>query len=85
MITPQRTKMRFRVEWRISVCITLILCWARSVSAFAAATKTDTHPTDVRELKQSLDKIFAEEMEKEHIPGAVFVLVKDGAVLFSKG
>ncbi|HKY44533.1 MAG TPA: hypothetical protein VJM50_15700, partial [Pyrinomonadaceae bacterium] len=42
-------------------------------------------PTDVRELEQFLDKIFTEEMEKAHIPGAVFVFVKDGAVLFSKG
>jgi CubicO group peptidase (beta-lactamase class C family) len=45
-----------------------------------------THgPTDARELEQFLDKIFAEEMLKEHIPGAVFVFVKDGAAFFSKG
>lgn len=40
---------------------------------------------DTRDLQAFLDPIFAEEMEKEHLPGAVFVLVKDGKILFAKG
>ncbi|HEY8558900.1 MAG TPA: serine hydrolase domain-containing protein [Pyrinomonadaceae bacterium] len=32
-----------------------------------------------------MDKIFAEQMPKYNIPGAVFTLVKDGKIIFSKG
>jgi CubicO group peptidase (beta-lactamase class C family) len=42
-------------------------------------------PTDPRELEKFLDSIFAEEMNKQNIPGAVFIFVKDGKVFFSKG
>jgi CubicO group peptidase (beta-lactamase class C family) len=38
-----------------------------------------------KELESFLDKIFAEQMPKYHIPGAVFTLVKDGKIFFSKG
>src|SRR6185436_7558406 len=38
-----------------------------------------------KELEKFLDPIFSEQMEKEHIPGAVFVFVKDGRMFFSKG
>lgn len=41
--------------------------------------------TDPHELEAFLDPIFASQMEQLHIPGAVFVLVKDGALFFSKG
>lgn len=80
--------MRFCLHWRITVCITLILCWVNG--AFPRSLQKQhlarTHgPTDARELEQFLDKIVIEEMEKEHIPGAVFIFVKDGVVLFSKG
>jgi len=42
-------------------------------------------PTDPKELETFVDKIFTEEMERQHIPGAEFVFVKDGKVFFSKG
>ena len=42
-------------------------------------------PTDPQELEAFLDAIFAEQMEKLHVPGAVFVLVKDGQIFFAKG
>lgn len=42
-------------------------------------------PTDPGELEAFLDPIFASQMEQRHVPGAVFVLVKDGAIFFSKG
>ena len=41
--------------------------------------------TDPHELEVFIDKFFAEQMEKLHIPGAVFVLVKDGEIFFAKG
>lgn len=42
-------------------------------------------PTDPQELEAFLDEFFAERMEESHIPGAVFVLVKDGKIFFTKG
>jgi CubicO group peptidase (beta-lactamase class C family) len=42
-------------------------------------------PTDPEELETFLDAFFAEQMEALHIPGAVFILVKDGETFFSKG
>lgn len=40
---------------------------------------------DPKELERLLDPFFAEQMERLHIPGVVFVLVKDGEVFFAKG
>jgi CubicO group peptidase (beta-lactamase class C family) len=42
-------------------------------------------PTDPEELEAFIDAFFAEQMEVSHLPGAVFVLVKDGEILLSKG
>ena len=42
-------------------------------------------PTDPQELEAFLDAFFAEQVEKLHISGAVFVLVKDGEIFFAKG
>jgi len=42
-------------------------------------------PTDPEELEAFLDAFFSEQMEKLHVPGAVFVLVKDGEIFFAKG
>jgi CubicO group peptidase (beta-lactamase class C family) len=59
---------------------------SEGVRAGSEGVRAKNHgPTDAKELEQFLDKLFTEEMEKEHIPGAVFVFVKDGAVFFSKG
>ena len=35
-------------------------------------------PTDSKELEGFLDDIFTAQMKKFHVPGAVFILVKDG-------
>ncbi len=42
-------------------------------------------PTNPQEVETFLDKFFAQEMPKEHIPGAVVALVKNGEILFTKG
>jgi CubicO group peptidase (beta-lactamase class C family) len=42
-------------------------------------------PTDPAELESFADAFFAEQMEVSHLPGAVFVLVKDGEIFFAKG
>lgn len=40
---------------------------------------------DRKELESFLDNFFAEQMPKYKVPGAVFVMVKDGKVFFAKG
>ena len=50
----------------------------------AAAQSTDG-PNDPAEFEAFLDAYLAEQMETHHIPGAVFSLVKDGKVFFTKG
>jgi CubicO group peptidase (beta-lactamase class C family) len=50
----------------------------------AVRPSSPSGPTDHQELETFVDRFFAEQLAK-HIPGAVFVLVKDGRVFFSKG
>ncbi len=40
---------------------------------------------NARELETLFDPIFAERMEKLHIPGAVISVIKDGKIIFTKG
>lgn len=54
------------------------------VNSFAAPRQVDG-PNDPDELESFLDAFFAEKMEELHIPGAAFVMVKDGEVFFDKG
>jgi CubicO group peptidase (beta-lactamase class C family) len=42
-------------------------------------------PEDPKELESFLDKFIIEKMEEYHIPGLVFVLVKDDEIFFTKG
>ena len=42
-------------------------------------------PSDSAELEAFVDQLFARHMVASHTPGAVFVLVKDGRVMFMKG
>lgn len=50
-------------------------------SAISAATGLQ----DPKEIEKFLDPVFSTGMAKWHIPGAVFLLVKDGRVVFAKG
>lgn len=42
-------------------------------------------PNDIRELETFLDGLFPQTMEELHVPGAVFVLVRNGEIFFKKG
>jgi len=42
-------------------------------------------PTDPQEVKAFVDAFFVAKMAEYHIPGAAFVLVKDGQILLTKG
>ncbi|MEW6495718.1 MAG: serine hydrolase domain-containing protein [Cyanobacteriota bacterium] len=46
---------------------------------------TRSGPTDPQEVEAFIDKFFAQEMQDEHVPGAVVALVRDGEILFTKG
>ena len=74
------TLLRFRV-----VILSFVLVASALQLPSNAQQKFVNGPTDPKELETFLDKIFTEQMEKEHIPGAEFVFVKDGKIFFSKG
>jgi len=57
---------------------------AQPVEVLVLAPQQDG-PTDPQELEAFLDQFFAEQMEVSNLPGAVFVLVKDGEILVAKG
>ena len=69
-----------------------LLCWFGGSSAIAQVSRPPaTQPLPPRrafaadDLAQFVDTLIARQMEREHIPGAVFLLVKDGQVLYQRG
>ncbi len=60
---------------------------SNSAAAFAQTVSANQprKAIDRKELETFLDKFFAEQMPKYKVPGAVFVMVKDGKVFFAKG
>ncbi len=60
--------------------------YAQSAAAPLLTTSQATRPPiDSAELAHFIDPLIAAQMEKEHIPGAVFVLVQNGRVLYQRG
>jgi CubicO group peptidase (beta-lactamase class C family) len=67
-------------------CAALVICCLLVGERVSRAQPAQVPgPIDPRELEAFLDRFFGEQMEELHIPGAVFVLVKDGDIFFSKG
>jgi len=62
--------------------LTIILSQTDATKTFVSQPQ---RVIDRKELESFLDKFFAEQMPKFKVPGAVFVLVKDGKVFFAKG
>jgi CubicO group peptidase (beta-lactamase class C family) len=56
-----------------------------SQALVTSSSPSQLGPTNPQELETFVDNFFAEQMSKLHIPGAVFTLVKDGKIFFSKG
>ncbi|NQZ43573.1 MAG: beta-lactamase family protein [Flavobacteriaceae bacterium] len=56
-------------------------CWM----LVSLPVKAQDTSTDSTELRQKLDSVFSTIMEAEHIPGAAYIIVKDGAVLLKGG
>ncbi len=70
---------------RLIVLVILFLnatCLPPPTPAQAASTDSSIN---TKELETLFDPIFAGQMEKLHIPGAVVAVVKDGKILFTKG
>src|SRR5687768_12866954 len=66
----------------------LLLSVLQGFPALPLSVQTQTRSTTglgEKEPGEILDPIFAEQMEKLHIPGAVVVVVKDGRIIFTKG
>jgi CubicO group peptidase (beta-lactamase class C family) len=80
-------KQNFRSVTITSNILLFVLFLNSFVSPAAAQKQTlsGTKPINAEELETLLDPIFAERMERFHIPGTVISLVKDGKVIFIKG
>ncbi len=73
------------------LCGTLVVASCLSASGLDAQrspgleAQASSGPEDPGEFGPFIDDFFTSEMEEIHIPGAVFLLVKDGEVFYSKG
>lgn len=80
-----------RFVWGLLVILVLLLPGLpRKVQGieFEQVSRAIAHsqgPTELRELEAFLDQFFSQRMPRLHVPGAAFVLVKDGKTFFSKG
>ena len=80
-----KTRLNIFLKLRAPFVPLLWLALTASLSPVYSQHKSVNGPHDPQELESFLDAIFTEQMEKQHIPGAAFVFVKDGRVFFSKG
>ena len=72
------------MKWLALLSLFLRLCAFPAQAQPASATPRDG-PASADELAAFLDLFFAERMATLHIPGVVYVMVKDSAVFFTKG
>ena len=79
---------------RVSIVLLISLCLLKFTKAeIVQPNSNDTvsmriQPIvqiDLKKLEPFLDEFFKNKMEQYHIPGLVFLLVKDGEVFFTKG
>lgn len=78
-------RVRFKAVLR-SISIFLILfnlLLAPMPPAFAQDTPQG--PTDAAELEAFMDGLLSSQLDSNHVPGAIVVVVKDGEVFFAKG
>jgi CubicO group peptidase (beta-lactamase class C family) len=74
-----------RISRNLLVFSAFLAMFGRVSWARPQETPRVTDPPPPRNSKPFSTKLFAEQMDKLHIPGAVFVLVKDGRIFFAKG
>src|SRR6266850_6260007 len=73
-----------RIFWSGILLLSLLPGFAALPLSFPTQTRATTR-LDGKELGALLDPVFAEQMEKLHIPGAAIAIVKDGRIVFAKG
>lgn len=69
---------------RSAIAVLAILAAGLPISAQAQGP-SGTGPVDARDVQAFVDPIITDQMAKAHIPGLVFVVVKDGKILYEKG
>lgn len=69
---------------RNAVIMLVMVMFILTASAGSAFSKTDG-PGDPAELEAFLDGFFASAMKQYHVPGLVFVMVKDGEIFLARG
>ena len=67
-----------------ALIVPVMVIFIVTASAGSAFSKTD-NLGDPAELEAFLDGFFASAMEQYHVPGLVFVIVKDGEIFLAKG
>lgn len=77
----QITRWMSRIFWASLICLG-VLFTPQTLWAEKAAEKP---ALDLSDIEKFADTFFTEKMEEYHVPGAAFVLVKDGQIYFSKG
>jgi CubicO group peptidase (beta-lactamase class C family) len=78
-------KRNFQLFRKHYTCLFLFLLFVVCGGQVQAQNSTLSGSMDARELETFLEPIFNERMSTLKIPGAVFVFVKDGQIVFSKG
>jgi CubicO group peptidase (beta-lactamase class C family) len=74
-----------RKTLNLCLLIALLLGMLPTSQAVAAPVRESTGPTTPQEMESFFDTLLAGRLESEHIPGVVVLVVKDGAIFFSKG
>jgi len=69
----------------IACAVTSSACAQSAPTPLTVSSQAARSPIDSAELARFVDPLIEAQMEKEHIPGAVFVLVQNGRVLYQRG
>lgn len=70
---------------RKSILVTLVLLFALTSCQSVQPAKTGPVTVDSRDLQEFADKFFMKQLDRLHIPGAVFLFVQGNDVIYAKG
>lgn len=78
--------LRSNLVKQILVLITVvILCFSSNIKVFAETNLQDNLFENKENLTEFIDSTVQKKMQKQHVPGTVVTIVKDGQTIFSKG
>jgi CubicO group peptidase (beta-lactamase class C family) len=81
---PQRYRMYIRVATHLTVCLALLLLTCAGQSVWADNPVSDG-PANPTELVVFFDDMMPKHLDSFRIPGATVAVVKDGAIVLTKG